>query len=115
MSGVYVSYILISLTITVWVSRTLSFHGRPFLIQVFHRNSELADAVNQFLVVGFCLMNASFIFLTMQERQAVSALDDGIELLGLKVGRTILVLGITHFVNLFVFCYIRDRTRMGQI
>jgi len=49
----YFVYLLVSLTVTVWVARTLHKRGRIFLVDAFHGQEELADSVNHLLVVGF--------------------------------------------------------------
>jgi hypothetical protein len=36
--GCYMSYLLISLAVTVWVARTLHKNGRVFLVDAFHGN-----------------------------------------------------------------------------
>lgn len=53
MTSVYGIYLLLSCLLTVWVARTLSVAGRPFLVQVFHGNESTADAFNQLLIVAF--------------------------------------------------------------
>ena len=112
LTGVYSAYLLLSGILTVWVARTLSVSGRPFLVQVFHGSESTADAVNQLLVVGFYLVNAGMIGITLREYVDVSELKTGIELVSCKIGRTILVLGMMHFCNLVVFCWLRDRRRI---
>jgi hypothetical protein len=44
---------LISITLTVWVARTLHKRGAIFLVDAFQGNAELAASVNHLLVVGF--------------------------------------------------------------
>lgn len=107
--GVYCVYLLFSGILTVWVARTLSVAGRPFLVQVFHGNASTADAVNQLLIVGFYLMNAGLIGITLREYTNVYELKASIELVSFKFGRTILVLGVMHFFNLITLCWLRDR------
>jgi hypothetical protein len=53
----YLSYLAISIGLTIWVARTLHKNGRVFLVEAFHGNEELADSVNHLLVVGFYLIN----------------------------------------------------------
>lgn len=116
LTEVYCVYFLMSCLVTILVARRLAVAGRPFLIQVFHGNNATADAVNQLLIVGFCLMNLGFIGITLHERAAVPDLPAAIELVSCKIGRTITVLGIMHFCNLIGFCRLRDKTRRaGQI
>ena len=49
----YLTYLAISIALTIWVARTLHRSGRVFLLDAFHGNAPLADSVNQLLVVGF--------------------------------------------------------------
>lgn len=109
LSSVYGAYFVLSVVLTVWVARTLSVYGRPFLVQVFHGGESIADAVNQHLVVGFYLVNAGLIGITLREHVDVMDLKAGIELTCCKIGRTIMILGVMHFCNLGIFCYLRDR------
>lgn len=108
LSGVYSIYLLLSCVLTVWIARTLSVTGRPFLVQVFHRNHEISNAVNQLLIVGFYLVNAGLIGITLRESVDVNDLKTGIELVSTKIGRTILILGVWHFCNLITLCWMRD-------
>ena len=108
LSVVYGIYLLMSGLLTVWVARTISVAGRPFLVQVFHGNYALADAINQLLIVGFYLLNAGLIGITLREPVAVIELKTGIELVSCKIGRTILILGIWHFCNVVILCWLRD-------
>ncbi|VAW30237.1 hypothetical protein MNBD_CHLOROFLEXI01-1705 [hydrothermal vent metagenome] len=49
----YIVYILLSLSITVWVAQTLFRNGRIFVIDAFGGNETIADAINHLLLVGF--------------------------------------------------------------
>ena len=69
----YSLYLLISLAMTVWVGRTLFTHGRPFLVDAFRGNEELADSVNHLLIVGFYLVNLGYVTLMMAGQRAASA------------------------------------------
>ena len=51
----HLTYILISVTLTLWVGKTLFKDGRVFLIRSFEGNESMADSVNHLLLVGFLL------------------------------------------------------------
>jgi Na+/serine symporter len=103
----YLSYVCISVGLTVWVGRTLHKNGRIFLVDVFHGNESLADSVNHLLVVGFYLINFGYMTLALKIGYAVENAREGIEALSWKVGLVLLVLGTMHFINLIVFSRIR--------
>jgi hypothetical protein len=108
--GCYVSYLLISLAVTIWVARTLHKNGRVFLVDAFHGNAELADSVNHLLVVGFYLINIGYVTLALRTYGNLDTLRASIELVSDKIGVVLLVLGGMHFFNLFVFSRMRKRS-----
>ena len=106
----YLTYLAISITITVWVARTLHGSGRVFLLDAFDGNAELADSVNQLLVVGFYLINAGYIALALKTTDPLQNLRSMIELESGKIGVVLLILGAMHFFNMFVLARMRRRT-----
>jgi hypothetical protein len=105
----YLSYLAISISLTVWVAQTLHKNGRVFLVDVFQGNESLADSVNHLLVVGFYLINLGYVSLSLKLGYDIESASEGIEALSWKVGLVLLVLGGMHFFNLFIFSRIRSR------
>ena len=108
----YLIYLAISIGLTVWVARTLYLNGQLFLIDVFRGNEALAHSVNHLLVVGFYLINLGFVCLHLRLSYDVLTARASIEALAEKVGVVLVVLGIMHFFNLFVFSRIRSRSAL---
>ena len=105
----YGLYVAITIAVTVWVARTLFKNGKIFLVDIFHGNKELADAVNNLLVVGFYLINIGYAVYTLRVADRVENARDLIEILSLKLGAIILILGCMHFMNMFIFFRLRRR------
>src|SRR5216117_3820739 len=105
----YLAYLLISIALTVWVARTLHLNGRIFLVDAFTGNEPLADSVNHLLVAGFYLINIGWISLSLSTAQEIADTRQAIELVSTKIGAVLLVLGIMHFLNLYVFNRLRRR------
>lgn len=103
----YLTYLCLSLLITVWVGRSLNKNGRPFLVINFKGNEVLADSVNHLLLVGFYLVNFGFILLNLKYGSKPAGIDDGIEFLSTKIGLAILVLGAMHFFNMYALVKFR--------
>ena len=106
----YLSYITLSVMLTIWVAQTLHKNGRIFLVDVFHGNEALADSVNHLLVVGFYLINLGYVTLALKIGNDVEHARQSIEALSWKVGLVLVVLGMLHFFNLIVFTRIRRHT-----
>lgn len=105
----YLTYLGISIALTIWVAQTLHKNGRVFLVDVFHGNEALADSVNHLLVVGFYLINLGYVSLALKVTDIVETAQQGIEALSWKVGLVLVVLGGMHFFNLYIFSRIRRR------
>jgi hypothetical protein len=107
--GTYITYLAVSISLTVWVARTLVKHGRVFLVDSFLGNEALADSVNHMLAAGFYLVNVGYISLALKYGDKPADLAQAIESLSTKVGLVLLVLGVMHFFNLYVFSRMRRR------
>lgn len=105
----YISYLAISIAITMWVARTLYRSGRVFLLDAFRGNVDLADSVNHLLVVGFYLINVGYIALALRTTNAVATFREAIELESTKIGVVLLILGGMHFFNIIVLAKMRKR------
>ena len=105
----YLAYLAVSLAVTIWVAQTLRHNGRSFLIDAFQGNLELADSVNHLLVVGFYLINIGYVTLALRTADSVPTVRSAIELVCDKLGVVLLVLGVMHFFNLYVFNRLRKR------
>jgi uncharacterized BrkB/YihY/UPF0761 family membrane protein len=105
----YSFYLAITICITIWVARTLFKNGKVFLVDIFHGNRELADSVNNLLLVGFYLVNIGYAVYTLRVTTSISNFQEVIEILSLKIGIIILILGAMHFFNLYIFFTLRKR------
>jgi hypothetical protein len=108
----HLGYLAISVPLTLWVAKTLHRNGRVFLVNSFGGNTELADSVNHLLVVGFYLINLGFVGLYI--RNGARPVDEvgALEETSVKVGTVMLVLGVMHLFNLYVFNKIRRRAML---
>ena len=111
----YLIYLVISIGLTLAVGHALTRSGRIFLRDVLGGNDSLAEAVNRLLVVGFYLLNLGFVTLTMSTSGDIGGARQGLQLLSVKIGEVLLVLGALHFANLAVFARVRGRTRARDL
>jgi hypothetical protein len=112
--GIYAAYVFISVAITVWVGHTLSKNGLVFLVQNFAGNRALAESINHLLLVGFYLINFGYVTLALKYGDKPQTLEQGIEFLSTKVGLAIVILGLMHFLNMYVLVRFRGFTFAAQ-
>ena len=105
----YISYLIISVALTIWVARTLFKNGRIFLVDSFLGNEPLADSINHLLVVGFYLINFGYVTMALKSTDKPVDLQGVLETLSGKIGWVLLILGGMHFFNLFIFSKMRKR------
>ena len=105
----YILYLGISICLTIWVAKTLFRNGKVFLVDIFHGNAALADSVNNLLLVGFYLINLGYAVYTLQITRNINDAREMVEVLSLKIGIIILILGFMHFMNLYIFFTLRRR------
>src|SRR5436190_3809188 len=108
----YITYMVASVALTVWVAHTLHKNGRIFLVDSFLGNEGLADSVNHLLVVGFYLINVGFVSLALKYGLKPRNTVEGIEFFSTKMGLVLLVLGGMHFFNLYVFATMRRKAML---
>lgn len=110
----YGIYLAVSIGITLWVGKKLFTNGRVFLVDIFKNNTELADSVNNILLVGFYLINIGFMVYTLKLNETILHAQMMIEMLSVKLGIVILILGVMHFFNLFVLISYRKNNKKEQ-
>ncbi len=94
-------YLLISALFTVYVGRSLYTNGRLFLMECWGEE-RLADAVNKVLLIGFYLLNSSFVLLVLRFGATGTTIENAIEILAGRIGFVVLVMGVMHFNNLMI-------------
>jgi hypothetical protein len=104
-------YLLISTALTVVVGTGLARSGRAFLLDVFSGSETLARAVSRLLVLGFYLLSLGFVTLTMRTGGDVSSARVGLQLLSVKVGEVLLVLGVLPPLTLAALARTRRRSQ----
>ena len=107
----YAVYLALRISATIWVARTLYKNGRVFLVDAFDGNSELAGSVNHLLVVGFYLINVGYVTRALTTSGNIASLRGAIELVSTKIGTILMLLGVMHFFNIYVFNRLRRRGR----
>lgn len=110
----YFAYLVVSISLTVWVGRVLHRSGRFFLLDAIRGNAPLADSVNQLLIVGFYLINTGYIVLALKTEGEVNSVRQAIEIESAKIGIVLLILGGMHFCNIFILARMRNRAQQEE-
>jgi hypothetical protein len=101
-TGIYVAYLLLSIGLTIAVGMALSRSSRVFLTESLGGNQDLAGAVNRLLIVGFYLLTLGFIALVMRPPGAITSAAQAAQVLSIKIGEVLLVLGAAHLAGVAV-------------
>ena len=110
----HITYIVISIGLTVWVGRTLFKSGRIFILESFRGNEPMADSVNHLLLVGFYLINFGIVSLFLKFGPVPTDSIEFVELLSVKIGVVLLLLGMMHFFNIINITRMRRKARKSK-
>jgi hypothetical protein len=110
----YSLYLVLTVTLTIWVARTLFRNGKVFLVDIFHGNTALANSGNNLLLVGFYLVNIGYAVRTLSITENITDTRQLIEILSIKVGAIILILGVMHFFNMAIFFKLRYKALQNR-
>tara|TARA_B100000029_G_scaffold205758_1_gene203602 strand:+ start:526 stop:894 length:369 start_codon:yes stop_codon:yes gene_type:complete len=98
----HITYLAISIAVTIWVATTLRKHGLIYLSDKMEEKPEVAESFSNLLIVGFYLINLGFESLALKYGGMVSDTVAAIELLSTKIGFVLLCLGFMHFMTVMV-------------
>lgn len=111
----YATYLIVSIGLTIWVAKTLFKNGKIFLDEIFKGNHAFAESVNNLLLVGFYLVNIGYAVYTLKVTDTLATSREIIEVLSIKLGLIILILGGMHFFNLYVLFKLRRKANEAKL
>ena len=103
MVWVYLGYLAVCILITVFVARTLRTHGAIYITERSKDNSTLVKAKTHLMVVGFYLVTLGTVGLALRFGGNATDTRTAIEILSMKLGIVILIIGFFHFVMVGLF------------
>jgi len=99
----YFIYLPIALILTWIVAHNLFKNGLIFMRDIFFGREDIAKATNSLFKIGFYLLNIGFALYILRIYNALTGMQDTIEVLSSKVGGFSIYLGVMLFLNLYLF------------
>ncbi len=96
--GSYVTYLVISLGVTILVAQTLRKNGRLFLLDAYAGKERV-----RLVIVGFYLMGLGYVPIALNHGTHPADLVQAIDVTSHKLGGVFIILGIIHFITVNVF------------
>jgi len=109
MVWVYLGYLVICITITVLVARTLRTHGPAFMVGKDSEESPMVRAKTHLLVVGFYLITLGLVGVALRYGGEAVDAKSAIEILSAKIGAIVFVIGFMHFLMVALFAKARKQ------
>lgn len=106
----YTIYLLLALIVVLVVGRILYRNGRFYLVEIFGDES-IADSVNRFLFLGYCLVNTGGAFNCLVRAKEFHTYTEAFEYVALHQGQLLLLLGLMHSFNLAVLPLLKNLFR----
>ncbi|MGO9336544.1 MAG: hypothetical protein ACLPY1_03450 [Terracidiphilus sp.] len=105
----YIVYSVLCAVLIVWLAIVLHNAGDVFLHDSFPGRPELAKAVARLLDIGFYLVSFGYVSLTFQTFMPLNQISQVTQVISIKVGCFLLLLGAMHFFNLLLLAIFRRR------
>lgn len=110
----YMIYLALMVFIIVVVGRYFYTNGRVFIISFLKGNVTLADQLNRLLLVAYYLFNIGYAFMKLRFWQKINTLEMLVLSLSKNMAVLILILAITHYLNMLLI-YIFSKQKSNSI
>lgn len=110
----YMIYLAMMVYIIVYVGKYFFINGRIFIISLFKNDVALADKVNRILLVAYYLFNIGYALLRLNNWKRINSVEMLIADLSVNLGLLILILGLMHYMNMFII-YFLSKTKSNSI
>jgi len=97
----YLIYLGLTFFITIRVGWFCYKNGAVYIYELVGQTA-LTDWLNKLLLIGYYLLNLGYLATSILEWQEISTLIEMINMLSIKVGGIVFILGVLHFTNMFV-------------
>jgi hypothetical protein len=97
----YITYLSISAITVLIVGKNLHRNGKNYLFGECS-NTEMSESANNFLYVGYCLVNTGFAFFFLRSAGNMISFAQVLEFIGDSQGIIFFSLGITHLINIII-------------
>jgi hypothetical protein len=104
--GAYIIYLALMIFIIVYVGKYFYTNGRVFIISLLNDNVALADQINKLLLIAYYLFNIGYAFMTLNRWQKLSNTEMLFSSLSWNMGGLILILAVTHYLNMLAIYYL---------
>jgi hypothetical protein len=103
---VSVVYIVVAVSMTVWLAGMLYRNGLELLRQRDDQQPLLAQATSRLLVIGFALFTLGYAFLLLRIEGEMTGID-ALQFLVQRLGILLVSLGLLHLLNTLIFLRFR--------
>ena len=114
LTAYYAIYSVACAALVVALLLVLHRAGNLFLHDAYGSNPSLVRAIRSLLDIGYYLVCLGYITLTFQTEMPLNTVAQLIQVLTLKLGFFLLLLGALHVFNLLLLALFRRRTNPAQ-
>ena len=105
----YLVYSCITIYIIYWVGKLFHSNGRIFILRLFYQNESLTDTTNNILLLAYYLFNIGYVVIQFSYWETVTDLESMIASIALKAGLLIMILAVTHYVNMLLIYFLSKK------
>lgn len=107
----YLIYLPIVFFITIKIGWILYKSGEVFLCNTLQNEPEIVASLNKILLIGYYLINLGAATITIAFWETIQTSSEMINILSDTLGKTILVLGVLHYNNIFWIKFLNRKNK----
>ena len=104
----YIVFFVVMFYVIAVVGWKLYIYGRPFLVMNMSEEPHLVDPLNKLLLMAYYIFNLGYVALSIQNWADIETIPELINILGVKTGGVIVLLGIAHYINLYWLSFLHE-------
>lgn len=97
----YLIYLTLTFFITIRVGWFCYKNGAIYIYELIGKTA-LADGLNKLFLVGYYLLNLGYLATSILAWNEISSLLEMINILSIKIGGIVLILGLLHYFNMYI-------------
>lgn len=105
----YIIYGVFTIYIIYVVGKLFHQNGRVFIVRLFNGNESSADTTNNLLLLAYYLFNIGYTAIQLNFWQKVTTVSQLISSVSAKAGVLIMILAITHYLNLCLIYFLSKK------
>lgn len=107
----YISYLLISSSIIIWVGNVCYTNGRVFIVNYFPKHVDFGNRINKLLRLAYYFLNIGLTVFCLYTIKNINSLEAMLVEISEMIGFILLIIGVLHFNNIILIALLHKHLK----